>query len=62
MNALISELKDYSSEWKFLIEEFDPFRPKCEYTGVCNEKDSCGRKERSTKSNKDIDYVQLLVE
>lgn len=37
-------LKDYSEEWKYLVDNY--FKPKCEEYGYCEEKFSCGRKER----------------
>ncbi len=37
-------LSDYSEEWKFLVDHY--FMPKCEVSGFCTEKYSCGRKPR----------------
>ena len=34
-------LRSYSSEWTYLVDYY--FKPKCEYTGFCQEKHSCGR-------------------
>ena len=34
-------LSEYSEEWKYLVEHF--FVPKCQVTGYCTEKKSCGR-------------------
>lgn len=35
-------LSDYSDEWKYIIDNY--FGAKCEFTGFCSEKKSCGRK------------------
>lgn len=40
-------LCEYSPEWKILVENF--FYPKCEHSGFCSEKKSCGRKPRKEK-------------
>lgn len=45
MKDIMSELSDYSDEWKYLVDSF--FVPKCEVTGFCTEKHSCGRKEKT---------------
>ena len=37
-------LKNYSKEWEYLVANY--FKPKCEEYGYCEEKFSCGRKER----------------
>ena len=37
-------LKNYSMEWEYLVANY--FKPKCEEYGYCEEKFSCGRKER----------------
>lgn len=37
-------LRAYSDEWKTLVDM--TFMPKCEYTGFCTEKHSCGRKPK----------------
>ena len=37
-------LREYSSEWNYLVEHC--FMPKCEISGFCTEKKSCGRKPR----------------
>ena len=41
---LCKALSDYSDEWKYVVEHY--FMPKCEYTGYCREKNSCGRKPK----------------
>lgn len=41
---LCKALSDYSEEWKYVVEHY--FMPKCEYTGYCREKNSCGRKPK----------------
>ena len=43
-NDICDALRDYSEEWAYLVDNY--FMPKCEYTGFCTEKKSCGRKER----------------
>lgn len=40
----LNALKDYSEEWKYLIDNY--IMPKCEYFGYCKEKKSCGRKPK----------------
>lgn len=42
MNDICKALAEYSEEWKFLTEQY--FVPKCEVSGYCSEKKSCGRK------------------
>lgn len=37
-------LSEYSDEWKWLVDNL--FKPECEYLGYCQEKKSCGRKEK----------------
>lgn len=44
MNDLKKALAEYSPEWKTLTEEF--FIPKCEVSGFCSEKYTCGRKPK----------------
>lgn len=41
---LCKALSEYSEEWKYVVENY--FMPKCEYTGFCREKNSCGRKPK----------------
>jgi len=45
MQDIAKALSDYSGEWKYLVERF--FVPKCEVSGFCTEKKSCGRKGRA---------------
>lgn len=40
-NDIINSLKNYSEDYKILVEEF--LKPKCEYLGYCPESKSCGR-------------------
>ena len=47
-NDICNALKDYSEEWKYLIET--QMMPKCEMLGYCPEKRSCGRKPKKGKS------------
>ena len=42
----------YSDEWKDLIENKKIFRTKCEWTGYCDEKNSCGRKPKREVTDK----------
>lgn len=50
MNDLSKALKEYSDEWKILVEMY--FKPKCEKVGFCTEKKSCGRKpKKGDKTN-----------
>lgn len=44
MSDIMQELSAYSEEWKYLVDKF--FVPKCVFMGYCNEKNSCGRKEK----------------
>lgn len=45
MQDICHALSEYSDEWRFLVEHY--FRPKCQVTGYCTEKKSCGRKPRA---------------
>lgn len=42
MGDLMKALREYSDEWKYLVENY--FVAKCEITGYCTEKKSCGRR------------------
>lgn len=53
MKDMIDALAFYSDEWKFLIEEFNIFRPKCEILGYCPEKNGCGRIPIRTEEARD---------
>ena len=44
MNQIKIALSEYSDEWKWICENF--FVPKCEVSGFCTEKKSCGRKPK----------------
>lgn len=44
MQDICKALSDYSPEWKYLVENY--FMPKCEVSGYCTEKKSCGRKPK----------------
>lgn len=44
MNDIKNELKVYSEEWKYLVDNF--FVPKCDEVGYCTEAKSCGRKNK----------------
>lgn len=41
MKDLMQALSAYSEEWKYLVDTY--FIPKCEVSGFCTEKKSCGR-------------------
>ena len=41
MQDICHALSEYSQEWKYLVDHY--FVPKCEVTGYCTEKKSCGR-------------------
>lgn len=43
-NDLIDALRDYSDEWKYLVEHY--FTPKCKYMGFCKERYTCGMMPR----------------
>ena len=43
-NEIKSSLSAYSEEWAWICENF--FVPKCEVSGFCTEKKSCGRKPK----------------
>lgn len=42
MQDICKALSDYSDEWKYLVDYF--FMPKCEVSGYCTERKTCGRK------------------
>lgn len=44
MQDICKALSDYSEEWRYLVEHF--FMPKCEVSGFCTERKSCGRKPK----------------
>ena len=44
MQDICKALGDYSEEWRYLVEHF--FMPKCEVSGFCTERKSCGRKPK----------------
>ena len=44
MNDIGKGLSEYSEEWKYIVENY--FKPKCELSGFCTEKQSCGRKPK----------------
>lgn len=41
MKDICQALREYSEEWSYLVDRY--FVPKCEVTGYCTEKKSCGR-------------------
>ncbi len=44
MRDLCEALRNYSEEWAYLVDHY--FMPKCEVSGFCTEKKSCGRKPK----------------
>ena len=44
MKELMEQLSGYSDEWKFLVENY--FKVKCDVSGYCTEKNTCGRKSK----------------
>lgn len=47
-NDICKELSALSGEWKYIVDNF--FMPKCEKTGFCTEKKSCGRKPKKQEN------------
>lgn len=47
MRDLCNALREYSEEWAYLVDNY--FMPKCEVSGFCTEKKSCGRKPRPSE-------------
>lgn len=45
MRDIISALKEYSDEWKYLVEH-EYFCPKCDMLGYCPESRCCGRTQK----------------
>lgn len=52
MKDIINALREYSNEWKTLIDEYNVFQPKCDVCGFCTEKDSCGRQPKKDEVGK----------
>ena len=52
MNDIIEALREYSDEWKALIDIYHVFKPKCEVCGFCEEKFTCGRRPRKEEISK----------
>ncbi len=48
MKDYLNALREYSEEWKTLIDM--TCKPKCEKTGFCTEKKTCGRKPRKDEN------------
>lgn len=44
MRDICEALRAYSQEWAYLVDNY--FMPKCEVSGFCTEKKSCGRKPK----------------
>ena len=44
MKDICDALSEYSEEWKWIVDNL--MKPKCEVTGFCREKKSCGRKPK----------------
>ena len=47
MQDICKALSDYSEEWKYLVDHY--FMPKCEVSGFCTERKSCGRKPKKER-------------
>lgn len=47
MRDICNALREYSEEWAYLVDNY--FMPKCEVSGFCTEKKSCGRKPRPSE-------------
>lgn len=45
MKDICAALSSYSEEWKWIVENL--MKPKCEVSGFCKEKKSCGRKPKA---------------
>ena len=43
-NDIANALSEISEEWKYIVDNY--FMPKCEKTGYCTERKSCGRKPK----------------
>ena len=43
-NDICNALREYSDEWRWIVDNL--FKPKCDVFGYCNEKKSCGRKDK----------------
>lgn len=43
-NDIAKALSEISEEWKYIVDNY--FMPKCEKTGYCTERKSCGRKPK----------------
>ena len=61
MLDIINALREYSEEWKILIDEYKVFQPKCDVCGFCTEKYSCGRQPRKSDLGKKT-LAQLTVD
>ena len=48
MKDYLNALREYSEEWNTLIDM--TCKPKCEKTGFCTEKKTCGRKPRKDEN------------
>ncbi len=47
MRDICEALRAYSQEWAYLVDNY--FMPKCEVSGFCTEKKSCGRKPTASR-------------
>ena len=61
MRDIINALREYSDEWKTLIDEYKVFQPKCDVCGYCTEKESCGRRPKKTDPDQKT-LAQLTVD
>ena len=60
MKEICDALAIYSDEWEFLICEEKVLKPKCEHTGFCDERYSCGRKMKKEKFDKYIELADYM--
>ena len=51
MKKIEEALAIYSDEWKFLVEDMNIFKIKCEYNQICEEKFGCGRYPKREDTN-----------
>jgi thymidylate synthase (FAD) len=47
MHDIMNALREYSDEWKFIVDTY--MKSKCDVTGFCTEKRSCGHRPRAVR-------------
>lgn len=59
---ILKALKEYSNEWETVVDNF--CKVKCEITGYCDEKNSCGRKpytvQKAQAKVKNVSFGKIL--